>query len=119
MTFSDSIKYCFNNYATFDGRAGRAQFWWFILFTWIVSAALGIVDSAIFRDSNFQLFSVLWGLAVLIPNLAVGCRRLHDTGKSGWLQLLLLIPCVGLIILIVFWATPTTPGANAYGTDTV
>ena len=53
--------------------------------------------------------------AMWLATLAVGCRRLHGTGKSGWLQLLLLIPCIGAIILIVFWVQPSTPGDNAYG----
>ena len=65
------------------------------------------------------LLSAIWGLAVILPQLAVGSRRLHDTGKSGWLQLLILIPCVGIIILIVFWAQATIAGPNAYGSETI
>ena len=111
MTFGDAIRTCFGKYADFNGRAGRPEFWWFVLFTSLVSAGLGIIDTALFRN-DISMLGSLWGLAVLLPTLAVGARRLHDTGKSGWLQLLLLIPCVGLIVLIVFWATPsTTPPA--------
>lgn len=115
MTFGQSIQYCFGNYGKFDGRAGRSEFWWFILFTWLVSVALNIIDSAIFRDSNIHILGILWTLAVIVPQLAVGCRRLHDIGQSGWLQLLLLIPCVGFIVLIVLWAQPTRPAPNQYG----
>ncbi|CAB4665998.1 unannotated protein [freshwater metagenome] len=119
MSFGDSIKYCFSNYANFNGRAGRPQFWYFLLFTWIVGAILTIIDSAVFGSSSFGVLSTIWALAVLVPVWAVGARRLHDTGKSGWMQLLLLIPCVGFIILIVFWSMPTTPAANNYGTETI
>lgn len=116
MTFADSIKYCFNNYVNFNGRASRSQFWYFLLFTNIISLMLSLADQGIFGTT---VLSAIWGLAVLLPQLAVGSRRLHDTGKSGWLQLLILIPCVGLIVLIVFWAKATVSGPNAYGSETV
>ena len=63
------------------------------------------------------IFWILWIIVVIalyIPLLAVGCRRLHDRGQSGWLQLLLLVPC-GNIVLLVFWVLEGTPGDNAYG----
>jgi uncharacterized membrane protein YhaH (DUF805 family) len=116
MTFADSIKYCFNNYVNFNGRASRSQFWYFVLFTNIVSLMLSLADQGIFGTT---VLSAIWFLAVILPQLAVGSRRLHDTGKSGWLQLLILIPCVGIIILIVFWATATVTGPNAYGSETI
>ncbi len=111
MSFTDAIRTCLTKYADFNGRAGRPEFWWFVLFTTLVAMGFGVIDTALFRNDT-SVLGTLWGLAVLLPSLAVGARRLHDTGKSGWLQLLLLIPCVGLIVLIVFWATPsTTPPA--------
>ncbi len=130
MSFSDSIRTCLREkFATFDGRAGRAEFWWFYLFTVIVGfvgyvplfifGLLASMDNAI--GSLFTLLTVLWWIvwivlmiALYIPFLAVGARRLHDRGQSGWLQLLLLVPCGG-IVLIVFWAMEGTPGDNAYG----
>ena len=119
MSFGDSIKYCFSNYANFNGRAGRPQFWYFIVFTWVVGVILNVIDAVAFGSSSIGVLSTIWAIAVVIPHLAVGSRRLHDTGKSGWMQLLLLIPCIGVIILIIFWAMPTSTAANNYGSETV
>ena len=94
MTFGESISVCFKKYVGFDGRAARSEFWWFALFTFLVSLALGIVS---------QSLSSLFSLAVLLPTLAVGSRRLHDTDRSAWFLLLWLVPVIGWIILIV-WA---------------
>jgi uncharacterized membrane protein YhaH (DUF805 family) len=97
MTFQDSIRVCLSKYADFNGTASRPEFWWFILFVFVVSVALTAIA---------PLLGNIFGLAMLLPQLAVGARRLHETGKSGWLQLLLLLPLVGLIILIIFWVQP-------------
>lgn len=94
MTFGESISTCFKKYATFDGRATRSEYWWFFLFTFLVSAALGVVS---------EILSGVFSLGVLLPSLAVGVRRLHDIDKSGWFLLLWFIPVIGWIILIV-WA---------------
>jgi uncharacterized membrane protein YhaH (DUF805 family) len=98
MTFVESIRTCLTKYVDFNGVASRSEFWWFILFVFIVSIVLNWIS---------PLIGGLFGLAMLLPELAVGARRLHDTGKSGWLQLLLLIPLIGLIVLIVFWVQPS------------
>ena len=93
MTFADSIRTCFAKYADFNGTASRSEFWWFMLFIVLVGAALSLLSTTL---------ASLFYLAVLLPDLAVGARRLHDTGKSGWWQLLLIVP-LGVIVLIVFW----------------
>ena len=112
----DCVKYCFNHYAKFSGRARRAQFWYFVLFNFIANLALGIVDSMLFGvDSNVSLFSSLYSLAVFVPSIAVGARRLHDIGRSGWWQLIGLVPIVGWIILIVWMASRGEDRANQYG----
>ena len=99
-------------YAKFDGRAGRAEFWWFVL----ASAIIGIALSTLGRASVvFLVLYAIYALGVLIPSIAVTVRRLHDTSRSGWWYLLVLIPLVGGIILIVFLATDGTPGPNQYG----
>ena len=100
----------YNKYADFTGRARRKEFWMFVLFYFIVSIVLGIVDSII----GFQLLGLLFSLGSLIPSLAIGARRLHDTGRSGWWQLLYLIPLIGLIIMIVFLVQDSHPD-NEYG----
>lgn len=103
-------------YATFTGRAQRAEYWYFVLFSTIVSIVLTILD-AIFgtlSPSGTGLLSGIYSLAVLIPYIAVGARRLHDIGKSGWWQLIALIPLIGAILLIIWFATDSKED-NQYG----
>jgi uncharacterized membrane protein YhaH (DUF805 family) len=101
-------------YAQFTGRSRRAEFWWYFLANFIISVAFNILAAA---SSIFFVLSAIYGLAVLIPGIAVGIRRLHDTDKSGWWLLIALVPIVGIIVLIVFWATDGAPGPNQYGTS--
>jgi len=109
-------KVVLENYTNFTGRARRAEFWWYFLANLIISIALSIIDAALGWGSGYGgVLSGLYGLAVLLPGIAVGIRRLHDTDKSGWWLLLVFIPIVGIIVLIVFWATDGTRGANEYG----
>lgn len=82
----------------------------FILFYFIVSIILGIVDGVL----GIQILGLLFSLASLVPSLAIGARRLHDTGRSGWWQLLYLIPLIGLIIMIIFLVQDSHPD-NEYG----
>lgn len=95
MTFGESIRICFSKYADFNGRASRSEFWWWALFTVLASATLSIISEPL---------SGLFSLGTALPSLAVGARRLHDTDRSGWFQLIWLIPIIGWIILIVFFA---------------
>jgi uncharacterized membrane protein YhaH (DUF805 family) len=106
MSFMDSIKLCFSKFADFNGRAKRPEFWWFVLFCIIGALVLEIASSYI---------SWAFSLATLVPSLAVGARRLHDVNKSGWLQLLGLIPILGWIYLIYVCAQPGDAGDNKYG----
>jgi uncharacterized membrane protein YhaH (DUF805 family) len=99
-------------YAQFEGRSGRAEFWWYFLAGVIISIVFNILIAI---TSFFWVIYVIYGLAVLIPGLAVAIRRLHDTDKSGWWLLIGLVPLVGIIVLIVFWATEGTPGPNQFG----
>lgn len=100
----------YKKYADFTGRARRQEYWMFILFYFIVSIILGIVDGVL----GIQILGLLFSLASLVPSLAIGARRLHDTGRSGWWQLLYLIPLIGLIIMIVFLVQDSHPD-NEYG----
>jgi uncharacterized membrane protein YhaH (DUF805 family) len=117
MGFGDAIKTCFSKYATFSGRARRPEFWWFYLFQFIVNIGLSILDLAIAGAGGPKVLALLGYLALLLPWLAAGVRRLHDTDRSGWLMLLLFIPLVGFIILIVFWCQRGTDGPNRFGSD--
>ncbi|MCR5297950.1 MAG: DUF805 domain-containing protein [Paludibacteraceae bacterium] len=101
-------------FAKFDGRAGRKEFWYFVLVNVVVSIVLNIIDGAIFSTT---VLSGLYGLAVLIPGLALTARRLHDINKSGWWQLIALIPIVGLIILIIWCAKEGDKGTNNFGEE--
>ncbi len=100
-------------YAVFSGRASRTEYWTFFLFNILVSAVLGVVDTAI--GSDMKIVSNLYSLAVLIPGLAVGVRRLHDTSHSAWWLLINLIPIAGWIWFIVLLATKGEVAANKYG----
>lgn len=104
MTFGESISTCFSKYATFDGRASRSEYWWFFLFTFLVSVASSIVS---------ETLSGLFSLGVLLPSLAVGARRLHDVDRSGWFLLLWLIPIIGWIVLFV-WAAQEGKEPNRF-----
>lgn len=104
MTFIESLRTCFSKYVDFDGRASRSEFWWWTLFTFLVSMATGIVS---------EMLSGLFSLAVLLPSLAVGARRLHDTDRSAWFLLLWLIPVIGWLILL-FWAIQEGKEPNRY-----
>lgn len=117
MSFGQSVSTCFSNYANFTGRARRSEFWWFYLFVVIVSVAVQAILALIFGGDSgaYFLLSIAVSVALAIPLYAAGARRLHDTGKSGWLQLLVLIPCVGIIVLIVLWAKEGQPADNQYG----
>lgn len=111
MNFIDAVKTCLNKYADFDGRASRSEFWWFALAAWIVN----LLSEAI----AIQVLIIVISLALIIPQLAVGSRRLHDTGRSAWWLLLYLIPIVGWIWLIVLYCQPSQIGYNEYGADPI
>lgn len=95
MTFTDSVKTCFIKYADFKGCASRSEFWWWALFNSIASIVLSIVS---------EKLSIAFSLATLLPYLAVSTRRLHDTDRSGWMQLIGFIPLVGWIYIIIWLA---------------
>ncbi len=99
-------------FAKFDGRAGRAEFWWFVLANFIVYVAFAILLQI---SGIFVILELLFALATIVPSIAVAIRRLHDTDKSGWLLLIGLIPLIGAIILLVFYATEGTKGPNRFG----
>lgn len=107
MNFGDAIKVCFTKYVGFEGRATRSEYWWWVLFIVLVSIALGAL--------KLQMLSGVFSLGVLLPSLAVGARRLHDIGKSGWWLLIYLIPLVGWLVLLFFAVQPSQSGSNEYG----
>jgi uncharacterized membrane protein YhaH (DUF805 family) len=107
MSFGDAITTCLRKYADFSGRATRAEYWWFYLFTVLVGWGSGIVDGS-------GTLPLLVNLALLLPTIAAAARRLHDTGRSGWWQLI-AFTVIGLIPLIWWLASEGDDGANAHG----
>jgi uncharacterized membrane protein YhaH (DUF805 family) len=99
------------NYFKFDGRARRAEYWTFFLINVAISIALTLVGNVI----GTTMLPNIYGLAVLIPGIAVAIRRMHDTGRSGWWLLIGLIPLLGWIAVIYFLAQDSEPGDNQYG----
>lgn len=126
-----AYKEMFKKYAQFNGRSRRSEYWYALLANWIIIMLTYVLFFApMFSDvvnygAPTEATAVLMGLlgllllvyafVVMIPSLALGVRRLHDIGKSGWFMLISLIPYVGSIILIVFMATDSQIGANQYG----
>jgi len=118
--FLDVIK---NKYAQFDGRARRKEYWYFILFYYLIALILyipmmlGVVleNNALILIGTIIIF--VYALGLVVPSLAVFVRRLHDIDKSGWFIFLSLIPLIGAIILLVFLFTEGTRGPNKYGED--
>jgi len=104
-------------YAVFNGRARRKEFWMFVLINLIISIVLSVIDGVIGTTTatGMGILSLIYALGVLLPAIGVSIRRLHDSGKSGWLLLLAFIPLIGAIVLIVLYVLDSTPGDNKYG----
>ncbi|SDY74883.1 DUF805 domain-containing protein [Acinetobacter kyonggiensis] len=102
---------CLKNYVTFDGRARRKEFWFFMLVSIILGIIVQIIDAILGTD---KILNGVLNLALFLPSLAVGARRLHDVGRSGWWQLLVLT-IIGIIPLIIWWASNTKPESNQWG----
>ena len=105
MDFVQAIKSCLGQYATFSGRAKRSEFWWFFLFQVLVMVAASMLGDVITGIAS---------LSLLLPALAVGARRLHDIGRTGWWQLLLLSG-IGFLVLLYWWVQPGEGAGNIYG----
>jgi uncharacterized membrane protein YhaH (DUF805 family) len=125
MSFVDAVRSGFDNYFNFSGRALRSEYWWWVVFAWIAGLVANIIDSALGwrvyettvngMQQGSGPVAALVGLALVIPGLSVAVRRLHDTDRSGWWLLLVIIPFIGWIVLIIFMAMSGTPGPNKYG----
>ena len=119
MSFQEAVQTVFSKYATFEGRARRSEYWYFMLFVCCVNVVIRIL-AMIVGDSNVLAtvlagISTVFSLGVLVPQIAVAVRRLHDIGRSGWFYLIGLIPLIGWIFMIVWFCTDSQPGDNQYG----
>lgn len=131
MNFTQAVSSGYRKYVTFGGRASRSEYWWWVLFIILSSIVVGIVESALGLGSGTVTelegglsasyaggpLSIIWSLVNLLPGIAVGVRRLHDTDRSGWWLLIGLVPLIGAIVLLVFFCTKGTAGPNRFGHD--
>ena len=109
MDFKQAIQHVLQNYANFEGRACRSEFWYWALAMFIAHLVLEAL--------GLRILDWLFSLATIVPSFAVGARRLHDIDKTGWFVLIALIPVVGWIIMIIWGVTEGTKGPNQYGQD--
>jgi uncharacterized membrane protein YhaH (DUF805 family) len=114
----NSISVCFSKFATFEGRASRSEFWWFFLFTWLISQIVSITTNInIIAHPEIkeitEMLVILGNLILSIPVFACGSRRLHDVGKSGWWQLI-MITVIGFIPLVIWWGKKGSDEQNKY-----
>ena len=114
MGFEEAVRSALNKYADFNGRARRSEYWYFVLFTFLVSLAISVVGTPIGGPWLVRVLNGLFTLAIFIPSLALVFRRLHDTGHTGLWFLLGFFPLTA-IVLIVFLCLDSQPGANEYG----
>jgi len=113
MNFVEAVQTVLTtNYANFNSRSARPEFWWYVLFSAIVSVVFYVLIQI---APAFNYLQMIYGLATLIPGIAVSVRRLHDIDKSGWFVLIGIIPIIGWIILIYWYIQPGTPGENRFG----
>jgi len=130
MTFSNSVKVCFSKFTTWQGRASRSEYWYFLLFYLAVIIAAAVIDNVsgtAFTSPNYMTgeeqsvgygyLYVLANLLLFLPGLSVLVRRLHDTNRTGWWYWLTLVPLVGIIVVVVWLCSKGTAGANNYGSD--
>ena len=116
MDFQTSVKTCFKKYADFSGRALRSEFWWFVLFVSLGSIVVTIIDIMILGypiEVNGPMY-LIFGVAVIIPSIAVTARRLHDVNRSGWWQLI-YFTIIGILLIVVWNITEGEKKKNIYG----
>lgn len=112
MNFQDAIQQGFRNYFNFSGRASRSEFWYWVLFSFVLSILISIADSILVTGG---VLSGLLALAMFIPHISITVRRLHDIDKCGWWILFYLIPVVGWIFILIWECTKGTDGPNRFG----
>lgn len=112
------------HYLDFNGRASRSQYWYFVLYYFLISLVLAFIDTLVINPmlgatpeqmARGGILQMIFGLALFLPSLSIGVRRLHDIGKSGWWLLLSFIPIIGVLVLLFWFIQDSQPGSNEYG----
>ena len=116
MNFSQAVKTCFAKYFTFSGRASRSEYWFIILFFWLLMFVTAIIDIVVFPNQKYMVINLIANLLIVIPSISVAARRLHDVGRSGWWQLL-YITIVGAILLLYWFIKKGDAGDNKHGSN--
>ena len=114
--FVEALKLAFSNYVLFSGRSSRGAFWFWILWTLIISIVLSGIDSALFGGAKVGYLGGIWNLVTFIPGIAIGARRLHDINRTGWWQLI-GITVIGVFVLIYWFCKPGQAQTNDFGPD--
>jgi len=114
MGFGEAINTCFAKYATFSGRAARPEYWYWVLFTLLAALAFIVIEMRVSAEGG-EILSWIFNIATFVPSIAVAARRLHDTDRSGWWQLLAFVPIIGWILLLVWMCQRGTSGGNRFG----
>ena len=118
MGIGEAISSVLRNYATFSGRAPRSEYWYWALFLLILSIVAMAIDLTVFPESGFNPIGMVVSLGLLLPNISVAVRRLHDIDRTGW-WFLIAFTVIGIILLIVWACTKGTTGPNGYGQDPI
>jgi uncharacterized membrane protein YhaH (DUF805 family) len=116
MNLDEAVKTCWAKYATFSGRASRSEYWFIILFFWLLMFVTAIIDVVVFPDHKYMVINLTANLLIVIPSISVAARRLHDVNRSGWWQLL-YITFVGIIPLLYWFIKKGDDGDNKHGSN--
>jgi uncharacterized membrane protein YhaH (DUF805 family) len=116
MGFGEAISSVLGNYVTFSGRAPRSEYWYWALFILIISVIAMAIDLMLFAESGYSPLGTLISLGLLLPNISVAVRRLHDIDRTGW-WVLIAFTIIGIILLIIWACTKGTDGPNSHGQD--
>ena len=116
MDFQTAVKTCLTKYATFEGRAHRPEYWWFVLFGTLLQLVGSTIDAGLlgFEMGGGPVAGIA-GLAVMLPWLAVAVRRMHDIDRSGWWLLICLLPVIGQLVRLWWFTRPGDRTMNRFG----
>ena len=119
MGFIEATEVCFTKYFNFSGRARRSEYWFFTLFTLLTSSFFIYFEGymGIFPNTDQAVLANIFSLLVIIPSIAVGVRRLHDTNHSGWWYLLIVIPIIGWIVILIWLCKNSDEEDNRFGSN--